>query len=218
LAAGKNYAVQIAAGAVKNFSDVDFAGIPANDDTTWNFQTLATTPNVIFILGDDQGWYDYGFMRRPGVDKAAIDLNPAIPQVAKTPALDRLADEGPRLHPRLHRPGLPSHARLDHHRNLPATALDRWQRPGQRRGLGQAGRIDDSPVEARMQVLNPLPRTLFNQLGYTSFQTGKWWEGDFTPTAASPMATPPTASPRNQAAPVERQRPATSRPATAIGD
>jgi uncharacterized sulfatase len=45
------------------------------------------------------------------------------------------------------------------------------------KGLGQAGRIDDSPVEARMQVLNPLPRTLFNQLGYTSFQTGKWWEG-----------------------------------------
>ena len=31
-----------------------------------------------------------------------------------------------------------------------------------------------------MQALNPLPRTLSNQLGYTSFQTGKWWEGHHT--------------------------------------
>jgi uncharacterized sulfatase len=30
-----------------------------------------------------------------------------------------------------------------------------------------------------MQVLNPLPRTLATELGYTSFQTGKWWEDDF---------------------------------------
>lgn len=62
LAVDRSYAVQISAGAVKNFSDVDFAGIPANDDTTWNFETLDTSPNVIFILGDDQGWYDYSFM------------------------------------------------------------------------------------------------------------------------------------------------------------
>ncbi|NCQ33329.1 MAG: hypothetical protein GW802_38940, partial [Armatimonadetes bacterium] len=31
-----------------------------------------------------------------------------------------------------------------------------------------------------MQVMHPLPRTLADQLGYTSFQTGKWWEGHHT--------------------------------------
>jgi uncharacterized sulfatase len=173
LAAGRNYAVQIAAGAVKNFSDVGFAGIPANDDTTWNFQTLATSPNVIFILGDDQGWYDYSFMQRPGVDKAAVDLKPSIPQVAKTPAIDRLADEGLAF---IHgysapvcRPALAS--------MITGTYLQQHWVTGNDLVNSSGTRIDDSTVEARMQVLNPLPRTLFNQLGYTSFQTGKWWEG-----------------------------------------
>lgn len=180
LAAGKNYAVQIAAGAVKNFSDVGFVGIPETDDITWNFQTLATSPNVIFILGDDQGWYDYGFMQRPGVDKAAVELNPAIPMnVVKTPAIDRLADEGLAF---IHgysapvcRPALTS--------IITGTYLQQHWITGNDlvnfRGSGNT-RIDDTPVEARMQVLNPLPRTLFNELGYTSFQTGKWWEGHHT--------------------------------------
>jgi uncharacterized sulfatase len=180
LAAGRNYAVQIAAGAVKNFSDVGFAGIPANDDTTWNFQTLATSPNVIFILGDDQGWYDYGFMQRPGVDRAAVQLNSSIPlNVVKTPAIDRLADEGLAF---IHgysapvcRPALAS--------IITGTYLQQHWVTGNDlvnfRGAGNT-RIDDSTVEARMQVLNPLPRTLFNELGYTSFQTGKWWEGHHT--------------------------------------
>jgi uncharacterized sulfatase len=183
LAAGKDYAVQIAAGAVKNFSDVDFAGIPSNDDTTWNIQTRATTPNVIFMLADDQGWYDYGFMRRPGVDGNAIALNSALQlpntTIPKTPAIDRLADEGLAF---THgytapvcRPTLMS--------ILTGTHLHQHQIVGNdlvtQRGLGQAGRIDDTSLEARILSFNPLTRTLANQLGYTSFQTGKWWEGDF---------------------------------------
>lgn len=179
LAAGKNYAVQIAAGAVKNFSDVDFAGIPANDDTTWNFQTRAATPNVIFMLGDDQGWYDYGFMRRPGVDKAAIDMNPAIRQVAKTPALDRLADQGLAF---THgytapvcRPTLMSVITGTHLHQHWVVGNDLVSA----RGQGQAARLDDTAIEARILSFNPLTRTLASQLGYTSFQTGKWWEGDY---------------------------------------
>lgn len=172
LSSTKNYAVQIAAGAVKNFSDLDFAGLPTTDDTSWNFQTLETTPNVIFILGDDQGWYDYSFMRRPGVEKAAMDLNPEIPQVAKTPALDRLADEGLTY---VHgysapvcRPSLASIFTGTYPHQHWVTGNDLENRP------------PDGAVEARMQVLNPIARTLSNELGYTSFQTGKWWEGDFT--------------------------------------
>lgn len=177
LAAGRNYAVQIAAGAVRNLNDVGFAGIPGTDDTTWNFQTLASSPNVIFILGDDQGWYDYGFMQRAGVDRAAVALNPSIPlNVVKTPALDRLADEGLAF---IHgysapvcRPALASMITGTYVQQHRITSNDLVNSNGD--GL------DDSSVEARMQVLNPLPRTLFQQLGYTSFQTGKWWEGHHT--------------------------------------
>ena len=176
LEADRNYAVQIAAGAVKNFSDVAFAGIPASDNITWNFQTLAQSPNVIFILGDDQGWYDYGFMQRPGVDKAAVTLNPSIPQIVKTPAIDRLADEGLAF---IHgysapvcRPALAS--------IITGTYLQQHWVTGNDLVNGSGAVINDSTVEARMQVLHPLPRTLFNQLGYTSFQTGKWWEGHHT--------------------------------------
>lgn len=183
LAAGKNYAVQIAAGAVKNFSDVGFAGIPANDDTTWNFQTRTSTPNVIFMLADDQSWYDYSFMRRPNVDQAAINMqtrsNTSIPQFAKTPAIDRLADEGLAF---IHgytapvcRPTLMS--------VITGTHLHQHWIVGNDlvsvRGQGQSARLDDASLENRILSFNPLTRTLANQLGYSSFQTGKWWEGDF---------------------------------------
>lgn len=183
LAAGKNYAIQIAAGVVKNFSDVDFAGIPITDDTSWNFQTRATSPNVIFMLADDQSWYDYSFMRRANVEQAAINMqtrsNTTIPQAAKTPAIDRLADEGLAF---VHgytapvcRPTLMS--------IITGTHLHQHQIVGNdlvsTRGQGQAARLDDTPLENRILSFNPLTRTLANQFGYTSFQTGKWWEGDF---------------------------------------
>jgi arylsulfatase A-like enzyme len=177
LAAGRNYAVQIAAGVVKNFSDVGFAGIPATDNLTWNFQTRASNPNVIFILGDDQAWHDYGFMQRPGVDRAAVQLKPSIPlNVVKTPAIDRLADEGLAFirgcGAPVCRPALAS--------IVTGTYLQQHLITGNDLVNGSGTVINDSTVEARMQVLNPLPRTLFNQLGYTSFQTGKWWEGHHT--------------------------------------
>jgi uncharacterized sulfatase len=183
LAAGRSYAVQIAAGAVRNFSDVDFAGIPATDDTAWNFQPRATTPNVIFMLADDQSWYDYSFMRRASVEQAAINMqtrsNTSIPQFARTPAIDRLADEGLAF---IHgytapvcRPTLMS--------IITGTHLHQHWIVGNDlvsvRGANPAARIDDTSLENRILSFNPLTRTLANQFGYTSFQTGKWWEGDF---------------------------------------
>ena len=183
LTAGKNYAVQIAAGAVKNFSDFDFAGIPTNDNTTWNFQARTATPNVIFMLADDQSWYDYSFMRRAKVEQAAINMqtrsNTSIPKSAKTPAIDRLADEGlafihgytaPVCRPTLM--SIITGTYLHQHRIVGNDLVSA-------RGQGQAARIDDTALENRILSFNPLTRTLANQLGYTSFQTGKWWEGDF---------------------------------------
>lgn len=51
LAAGRAYAVQIDPGAVKNSSDLPFAGIPQTDETTWNFVTPAN-PLRIMPMGD----------------------------------------------------------------------------------------------------------------------------------------------------------------------
>ncbi|MFZ9936324.1 MAG: sulfatase-like hydrolase/transferase [Luteolibacter sp.] len=45
LSPGKNYAVQIAAGAVRNYSDLDFAGIASLTD--WNFTTTLTSKVVL---------------------------------------------------------------------------------------------------------------------------------------------------------------------------
>jgi arylsulfatase A-like enzyme/methionine-rich copper-binding protein CopC len=129
-------------------------------------------PNVIFLIGDDQSWYDYSFMYRADVEKAALDANPGIKQVAKTPAIDRLADEGIAfVHgytTPLCRPSLAAMVTGTHpHQN--------WIT-----GNDLAGRPPDQEVEARMQVFHPLPHTLATRLGYTSFQTGKWWEGHHT--------------------------------------
>jgi hypothetical protein len=69
LTLGKHYAVQIAAGAIKNYSDIPFAGIPNGDVTTWNFAII--DPLKIMPMGDsitvggtNAGWaepYWYGY-------------------------------------------------------------------------------------------------------------------------------------------------------------
>ena len=69
LTLGKRYAVQIAAGAVKNYSDIPFVGIPNSDVTTWNFAII--DPLKIMPMGDsitvggtNDGWADpywYGY-------------------------------------------------------------------------------------------------------------------------------------------------------------
>ena len=129
-------------------------------------------PNVIFILGDDQAWWDYSFMYRTNVEHSAIALKPTIQKVAETPAIDRLADEGLTFTQAyttpLCRPSLASiFTGMFPHQHLVT-------------GNDLPGRAPDEAVEYRMQVVPPLPRILAAQLGYTSFQTGKWWEGDYS--------------------------------------
>ena len=173
LLAGRDYALQISNGAILNFSQIAFPGIPETDVTTWKIRTRETSPNVIFILSDDQAWFDYSFMRRANVEKAAMDLDPGIPQVAKTPAIDRLADEGLTfVHGYCNPVCRPSLASI-----ITGTHVHQHWISGNDLVNSSGTRINDTTVEARMQVMNPLPRTLANQLGYTCFQTGKWWEG-----------------------------------------
>lgn len=128
-------------------------------------------PNVVFILADDHGWSDYGFMGHP---------------VVQTPNLDRLASQSllftrgyvtaplccpslasilSGLHPHQHRitcndPNIP----------VGRPRAQAWMSPEV-----QAQREAVFEYYRRAPML---PRVLA-PLGYESLQTGKWWGGAF---------------------------------------
>jgi uncharacterized sulfatase len=136
----------------------------------------AAKPNVVFIISDDHGWQDYGFMGHPQI---------------KTPNLDRLAGEsltfwrGYTPVP-LCRPSLASMA----------TGLY----PHQHRISGNDPDLPDKGVNPQAARTNPKYAPLYETIvanfarqpnlirdltgrGYRSLQTGKWWEGDPVKTA-----------------------------------
>jgi uncharacterized sulfatase len=94
--------------------------------------------------------------------------------VVRTPNIDRLADQGlafPRGYSpvSLCRPSLMSIA----------TGL----LPHQHRVVGNDPMpfpAEDAAYDKRVEETQTLPRTLATRLGYTSFQTGKWWEGHYS--------------------------------------
>lgn len=128
-------------------------------------------PNVVLIVSDDHHWGDYGFMGH---------------EVVKTPHLDRLAAQSV-TYPRGYVPSslcCPSLATiisgLYPHQNF-ITSNDPPVVGGKkRRDLKDpafvAGR---ERFNEHMDKLATLPR-LLGAKGYLSFQTGKWWQGDFT--------------------------------------
>ena len=136
----------------------------------------ANKPNVVFLLSDDQGWMDYGFMGHPHV---------------KTPNLDKLASEG-LLYERgyvtapLCRPSLASLATgLYPHQtgirgNDPVMpkgfAKKKMNKPGNEAMKAQW-------VNMRNQMTAPMAHhpSFIKELkanGYATLQTGKWWEGN----------------------------------------
>lgn len=128
-------------------------------------------PNVVFIVSDDHHWRDYGFMGHPHI---------------RTPHLDRLAKES-LLFRRGYVPSslcCPSLAaiisgRYPHQSGITSNdpvppAGKRWAEMGDE--TFQAAR---EPFNRLMDTLPTLPRLLAAK-GYLSFQTGKWWQGDYT--------------------------------------
>ena len=129
-------------------------------------------PNVVFILSDDQGWMDYGFMGHPHV---------------KTPHLDKLASEG-QLYERgyvtapLCRPSLASLAAglYPHQTGI------RGNDPVMPEGTKPRGKNrGDSAlwVKMRNRMTAPMANhpSFIKELkknGYATLQTGKWWEGN----------------------------------------
>ena len=132
----------------------------------------AEKPNVVFLLSDDQGWMDYGFMGHPHV---------------KTPHLDRLASEG-LLYERgyvtapLCRPSLASLAAglYPHQTGI------RGNDPVMPKGTKPSGKNPGDPalwVKMRNQMTAPMVNhpSFIQELkanGYATLQTGKWWEGN----------------------------------------
>ncbi len=119
-----------------------------------------TPPHIVLLIGDDQGYRDFGFMGSP---------------IVQTPNLDRLASEGlllrngystsSRCRPAL-RTLLSGLEPLRYHVREAEIREDLASR-----GLeGSAGQV--------VRQLATLPR-LLGASGYASFQAGKYWEGRF---------------------------------------
>jgi len=128
-------------------------------------------PNVVFIISDDHGWADYGFMGHPAV---------------RTPHLDRLASQSvlftrgyvaaPLCCPSL--ASILSGRHPHQHRitcndpNIPVG------RPRAQAWMSPEVQSQREAVFAYYRKAPMLPRVLA-PLGYASLQTGKWWGGPF---------------------------------------
>ena len=123
------------------------------------------SPNVLYIISDDQAWTDYGFMGHPQI---------------KTPRLDKLAKESVLFErgyvpTALCRPSLVTlvNGRYAHKHGV--TGND----PSPKNYLR-----GENYNEKRSQLISYLDRfetlpNLLGEQGYLSHQSGKWWEGNF---------------------------------------
>lgn len=129
---------------------------------------LATKPpNVVFIISDDQAWTDYGFMGHPTIhtpnidrlaSQSAVFRNAYVPTALCRPSLATIISG---KYPHQHRiTG-----------NDPARELAPND-PAKYKALQSKliGFIDEQPL---------LPKMLAAK-GYRSFQSGKWWEGNYS--------------------------------------
>ncbi|MFO0012972.1 MAG: sulfatase [Planctomycetota bacterium] len=135
--------------------------------------TADQPPNIVMIISDDHGWTDYGFMGHPKIE---------------TPHLDRLSQRSA-LFQRGYVPTAlcrPSLATLltgkyaHQHRitgNDPAL-LSSMQGPSASREEPEEYRQLRRRLIALSDNSSTLPRLLGSK-GYVSFQSGKWWEGNF---------------------------------------
>ena len=121
-----------------------------------------TRPNIVMIVSDDQGWTDFGFMGHKHV---------------KTPHLDKLASQS-----LLFRRGyVPSSLCSP---SLASIISGKY--PSKHKITGNDPAPANSPefAKAREEMaklidgIPTLPR-LLGRYGYLSFQSGKWWLGDF---------------------------------------
>ncbi|HEX4130521.1 MAG TPA: sulfatase-like hydrolase/transferase [Pirellulales bacterium] len=130
------------------------------------------TPNIVFIVADDECWRDYSFMGHPHIRTPNIDTLASQSLVFRnayvTSSLCRasLAAMLSGLYPHQHR--ITSNEAA-------------WPKgvPAREVGLHPTFREESRRMIDFVDRVPMLPRTL-GAHGYKSFQTGKWWEGDFS--------------------------------------
>ena len=132
-------------------------------------------PDIVFILSDDQAYNDYSFMghehiRTPNIDRLAREsqlfTRGYVPDSLCRPSLATIISG---MYPHQHGivgndpPSLPG----------PARARQRqYTQPAYQAQL-------ETFLQLHIDRLTTLPDRL-QKLGYTSYQTGKWWEGNFS--------------------------------------
>lgn len=129
-------------------------------------------PNIFFILSDDQAWTDYGFMghehiETPNLDKLAKESytfeRGYVPTSLCSPSLASIITG---VYPR-------NHMVLGNDRVLPGDVVtdnQPWKSSWRAKNY--------IPVIENFKKLNTLPEML-KEKGYLSFQTGKWWIGNY---------------------------------------
>jgi len=135
-----------------------------NDKTT-------SPPNIVLIISDDQAWTDYSFMghehvRTPNLDRLAneslVFTRGYVPSSLCCPSLASIITG---LYPHQHKitsndPPLPA--------GMPRQSFYKTT----------AFREGRETMNRHLEAVPTLPR-LLTEAGYESFQTGKWWQGDF---------------------------------------
>ncbi|MGL4464934.1 MAG: sulfatase-like hydrolase/transferase, partial [Planctomycetia bacterium] len=129
-------------------------------------------PNVVFLLADDMGWRDYGFMGHPHIE---------------TPRLDRLAAESlvferGYVPSSLCRPSLASIITGLYPHQHGVTGNDPPIPDRLKKTPGKAA-SDPEYLAARRDMIGVFERTpniaqMLTKHGYAAFQAGKWWEGN----------------------------------------
>ncbi|NNF32527.1 MAG: sulfatase-like hydrolase/transferase [Saprospiraceae bacterium] len=137
---------------------------------------VSKSPNIVLILSDDQSWTDYGFMghehiKTPNLDKLAGEsltfTRGYVPTSLCSPSLATIITG---LYPR-------DHMVLGNDRVLPGD--DTTIRREKETGNSASWRTNNyKPVIENFKTLNTLPKMLKDK-GYLSFQTGKWWIGNY---------------------------------------
>lgn len=135
-------------------------------------ESIATRPNIVLIVSDDQAWTDYGFMGHPQI---------------KTPHLDRLAADSLTFR-RGYVPSslcCPSLAtiltgRYPHEHKItsndPPLVLGLSGKAFQE---SDAFRLGRERMNQHMQAVATLPG-LLKEHGYLTLQTGKFWQGHYS--------------------------------------
>lgn len=131
----------------------------------------AERPNIVMIVSDDHAWSDYSFMGHPHVQTPNIDRLASesltftrgyVPSSLCCPSLATMVTG---LYPHQH--GITGNDPPNPRRLKPAKFHQSAE--------FKAGR---EAMNRRLEAVPTLPRELAD-LGYLSFQSGKWWQGNF---------------------------------------